>query len=74
MKTNETETAAALVTTLNSSTNKPENKPAAPVKSTTPTTPTRLSFNDNDSVLDMGTNKTGNIEDNILNIGLGYMF
>ena len=66
-KTNETETASALVTTLNSSVNKPDTKPVAPVKSTTstipttPTTPTRLSFNDNDSVLDMGTNKSTEI-------------
>ena len=57
-KTNETETASALVTALNSSVNKPETKPVETVKSTTPTTPTRLSFNDNDSVLDMGTNKS----------------
>ena len=68
-KTNETETASALVTALNSSINKPETKSVAPnvapaVKSTTstsPTTPTRLSFNDNDSVLDMGTNKSTEI-------------
>lgn len=63
-KTNETETASALVTALNSSVNKSEPKSIAPVKPitsaapTTPTTPTRLSFNDNDSVLDMGTNKS----------------
>lgn len=63
-KTNETETASALVTALNSSVNKPDTIPVAPVKSTastTPTTPTRLSFNDNDSVLDMGTNKSTEI-------------
>ena len=61
-KTNETETASALVTALNTSVNKPDTKPVEPAvkstASTTPTTPTRLSFNDNDSVLDMGTNKS----------------
>lgn len=60
-KTNETETASALVTTLNSSVNKPETKPVAPVKSATPSPAARLSFNDNDSVLDMGTNKTSEV-------------